>query len=125
VTHASHSLKNSRPSKHSSTSSAPSVEDPEFFTALVKGETSLCELIAALDASTLLPPSGPAIRVGETCSGDFAEANAFILPLGERRAGDWQVLEYDEALDMRITSLDFPLIVVLLEGQTARGPPFL
>jgi hypothetical protein len=41
--------------------------------------------------------------------------------VGEWGVGDWQVLEYDEALDKRVTSPDFPLIVVLLEGQTASG----
>jgi hypothetical protein len=36
------------------------------------------------------------------------------------------VLEYDEALDKWAKSpSDFPLIVVLLEGQTAPGLPFL
>ena len=40
--------------------------------------------------------------------------------------GPWQVLEYDEALDKWAKSpSDFPLIVVLLEGQTAPGLPFL
>ena len=44
--------------------------------------------------------------------------------MGERGVGNWQVLEYDEALDRRVKSLDFPVIVVLLEGQTAPGLPF-
>jgi hypothetical protein len=56
---------------------------------------------------------------------EIAEANAFILLVGERGLGSWQVLEYDEALDKRVTSPDFPLIVVLLKGQTAPGLPFL
>src|SRR6516225_4567931 len=50
---------------------------------------------------------------------EIAEANAFILLIGER-VGPWQVLEYDEALDKWAnTPSAFPLIVVLLEGQTA------
>jgi Novel STAND NTPase 1 len=49
----------------------------------------------------------------------------FILLVGERGVGDWQVLEYDEALDKRVKSPDFPVILVLLEGQTAPGLPFL
>jgi hypothetical protein len=56
---------------------------------------------------------------------EIADATAFILLVGERGLGDWQVLEYDEALDKRVKSPDFPLIVVLLEGQTAPGLPFL
>src|SRR3984893_8741852 len=57
---------------------------------------------------------------------EIAKANAFILLVGEKGIGDWQVLEYDEALDKLAKSAsDFPLIVVLLEGQTAPGLPFL
>src|SRR5215475_13554919 len=56
---------------------------------------------------------------------EIAQADAFILLVGERGVGNWQVLEYDEALDRRVTSADFPVILVLLEGQTAPGLPFL
>jgi hypothetical protein len=56
---------------------------------------------------------------------EIAAANAFILLVGER-VGPWQVLEYDEALDKWANAPSaFPLIVVLLEGQTAPGLPFL
>ena len=60
---------------------------------------------------------------------EIAQAEAFILLIGEKGIGDWQELEYDEALDKwntsRNKSPDFPLIVVLLEGQTAPGLQFL
>ena len=56
---------------------------------------------------------------------EIANADAFILLVGEKGVGDWQVLEYDEALDRRVSSPDFPLVVMLLEGQTAPGLPFL
>src|SRR5262245_471710 len=46
-----------------------------------------------------------------------------MLLVGEKGVGDWQVLEYE--LDKRVKSPDFPLILVLLEGQTAPGLPFL
>jgi TIR domain len=56
---------------------------------------------------------------------EIAQANAFILLIGER-VGPWQVLEYDEALDKWANSPSaFPVIVILLEGQTAPGLPFL
>jgi formylglycine-generating enzyme required for sulfatase activity len=56
---------------------------------------------------------------------EIADATAFILLIGER-VGPWQVLEYDEALDKWAKSpSDFPLIIILLEGQTAPGLPFL
>jgi len=56
---------------------------------------------------------------------EIAQADAFILLVGERGVGNWQVLEYDEALERRAKSPDFPVILVLLERQTAPGLPFL
>ena len=57
---------------------------------------------------------------------EIADANAFILLIGAAGIGKWQVPEYDEALDKWVNSgRTFPLIVVLLEGQTAPGLPFL
>jgi hypothetical protein len=56
---------------------------------------------------------------------ELAEATAFILLVGERGVGEWQLPEYAEALDRRIKSPDFPVVLMLLEGQTAPGLPFL
>jgi hypothetical protein len=57
---------------------------------------------------------------------EIADATAFILLVGEAGIGKWQVREYDEALDRWVKSgRRFPLIVVLLKGQTAPGLPFL
>ncbi len=51
---------------------------------------------------------------------ELAEADAFILLLGEKGVGKWQVPEYDEALDRWVKSgRTFPVIVVLLEGLLA------
>jgi hypothetical protein len=47
------------------------------------------------------------------------------LLVGERGLGDWQLLEYDEALDKCVRSPGFPIVLVLLEGQAAPGLPFL
>ena len=56
----------------------------------------------------------------------LAKADAFILLIGEHGVGKWQVPEYDEALDRWVKSgRTFPLVVVLIEGQTAPGLPFL
>ena len=55
----------------------------------------------------------------------IAQADAFILLVGEKGVGDWQELEYDEAIDKRVKFPDFPVILVLLEGQTAPGLSFL
>jgi formylglycine-generating enzyme required for sulfatase activity len=57
---------------------------------------------------------------------EIAEANAFILLIGSAGIGNWQIPEYDEALDRWVKSgRTFPLIVVLLEGQSAPGLSFL
>ena len=62
----------------------------------------------------------------EQLAQEIAEASAFILLVGAAGIGKWQVPEYDEALDKWVSSgRKFPLIVVLLEGQTAPGLPFL
>jgi len=55
---------------------------------------------------------------------EIAQADAFVLLLGEK-VGDWQVLEYNEALDRWVHSPDYPLLVILLEGQKAPGLQFL
>ena len=57
---------------------------------------------------------------------EIADATGFILLIGPAGIGKWQVPEYDEALDRWVKSgRTFPLIVVLLEGQSAPGLPFL
>ena len=57
---------------------------------------------------------------------EIADATSFILLIGPAGVGKWQVPEYDEALDKWVNSgRKFPLIVLLLEGQTAPGLPFL
>jgi len=79
------------------------------------------------DSSVFFAPSS--LRAGgfwsKALAEEIAQADAFILLVGEKGVGDWQELEYDEALDKRIKFPDFPIILVLLEGQTAPGLPFL
>jgi Novel STAND NTPase 1/TIR domain len=58
-------------------------------------------------------------------SEEIAQADAFILLVGEKGVGNWQLLEYDEALDRGVRSSNFPIILVLLEGAIAPGLPFL
>jgi conflict system STAND superfamily ATPase len=53
------------------------------------------------------------------------EATAFVLLIGEKGIGPWQVIEHYEALDRRVKENDFPVVLVLLEGQPAPGLPFL
>ncbi len=69
------------------------------------------------------------LRAGRSWSAqlaaEIAEADAFILLVGERGIGDWQIYEYDEALEKKVKSSEFPLVLVMLEGQTAPGLPFL
>jgi len=79
------------------------------------------------DSSVFFAPSS--LRAGgfwsKALAEEIAQADAFMLLVGEKGIGDWQVLEYDEALDKRVKSPDFPVILVLLQGQTAPGLPFL
>jgi formylglycine-generating enzyme required for sulfatase activity len=79
------------------------------------------------DARVFFAPSS--LRAGgfwsRTLAEEIAQADVFILLVGEKGVGDWQELEYDEALDKRVKLADFPIILVLLEGQTAPGLPFL
>jgi hypothetical protein len=56
---------------------------------------------------------------------EIANATAFLLLVGQKGLGSWQVLEYYEALDKRVKSPEFPVVVVLLKGQPAPGLPFL
>jgi formylglycine-generating enzyme required for sulfatase activity len=56
---------------------------------------------------------------------EIAEASAFVLLVGEKRLGAWQATEYYEALDRHVKDPNFPVILVLLDGQTAPGLPFL
>jgi hypothetical protein len=51
-----------------------------------------------------------------TLAEEIAQADAFILLVGERGVGNWQVL--DEALDRRVKSSDFP--VILKAGRIGR-----
>jgi hypothetical protein len=55
----------------------------------------------------------------------IAEATAFVLLIGEKGIGPWQIMEYYEALDRRVKEHDFPVVLVLLDGQQAPGLPFL
>jgi formylglycine-generating enzyme required for sulfatase activity len=79
------------------------------------------------DARVFFAPSS--LRAGgfwsRALAEEIAQADAFILLVGEKGVGDWQELEYDEALDKRVKFAGFPIILVLLEGQTAPGLPFL
>ena len=70
------------------------------------------------------------LRAGGSWSAQLAQeiedANAFILLIGESGIGNWQVPEYDEALDKWAKSpSEFPIILDLLEGQPAPGLQFL
>jgi formylglycine-generating enzyme required for sulfatase activity len=56
---------------------------------------------------------------------EIGEATAFVLLVGKNGIGPWQAMEYYEAFDRRVKQQDFPVVLVLLEGQPAPGLPFL
>ena len=56
---------------------------------------------------------------------EIGEATVFVLLVGEKGVGPWQVLEYNEALARRVKEPAFPLVPIVLDGQPAPGLPFL
>lgn len=56
---------------------------------------------------------------------EIAASTAFVLVVGENGLGPWQNIEYYEALDRRVKEPDYPVLLVLQEGQPAPGLPFL
>jgi formylglycine-generating enzyme required for sulfatase activity len=56
---------------------------------------------------------------------EIAEATAFVLLVGEKGLGAWQVMEYYEAIDRRVKEKGFAVVLMLLDGQPAPGLPFL
>ena len=60
-----------------------------------------------------------------TLAQEIAAADVFLLLVGEKGLGRWQVLEYYEALDRDLNRPDRRLLFLLAEGQPAPGLPFL
>ena len=107
---------------------------PRWFLSYHTPDQTLAErLRAAIEhkdpgSRVFFAPSG--LRAGGSWTAQLAEqiakSTGFILLVGAAGVGKWQVPEYDEALDRWVKSERmFPLVVVLLEGQTAPGLPFL
>ena len=49
----------------------------------------------------------------------IAEATAFVLLATDKGIGRWQEIEYDAAFDKHVNTPDFPVVLMLLEGQAA------
>jgi formylglycine-generating enzyme required for sulfatase activity len=56
---------------------------------------------------------------------EIGQSTVFVLLVGEKSIGQWQVIEYYEAFDRRVKEPDYPIILVLQDGQSAPGLPFL
>jgi formylglycine-generating enzyme required for sulfatase activity len=56
---------------------------------------------------------------------EIAESTAFVLLVSERGVGHWQNIEYYEAFGRRVKEPNYPVILLLKEGQSAPGLPFL
>src|SRR3984893_17086663 len=54
---------------------------------------------------------------------EIEEPTAFILLVGEK-LGDWQVMEYYEALDRRAKEPGYPIILILSANRPVPGLPF-
>jgi formylglycine-generating enzyme required for sulfatase activity len=65
------------------------------------------------------------VRWASALAEAIAEATAFVLLVTERGIGRWQEIEYDAAFDKHVNSPDFPIVLMLLEGQPAPRLAFL
>jgi hypothetical protein len=54
---------------------------------------------------------------------EIEESTAFILLVGEK-LGDWQVIEYYEALDRRAKEPDYPIVFIMSAKRPTPGLPF-
>jgi formylglycine-generating enzyme required for sulfatase activity len=107
---------------------------PRWFLSYHSPDQSLAERLKAAiedkDSASRVFFAPTHLRAGGSwtaqLAAEIADATAFILLIGPAGVGKWQVPEYDEALDRWVKSdRKFPVIVVLLEGQTAPGLAFL
>jgi formylglycine-generating enzyme required for sulfatase activity len=55
----------------------------------------------------------------------IADSNVFVLLVGKNSLGPWQVIEYNEAFVRRVREPGYPVVLILLQDQTAPGLPFL
>jgi TIR domain len=55
---------------------------------------------------------------------EIGESTAFILLIGEKGLGEWQVMEYYEALDRRAKERDYPIILILSAERPEPGLEF-
>jgi hypothetical protein len=78
------------------------------------------------DADIFFAPES--MRAGGFWKKQLAEeidgSTAFILLVGQKGLGDWQVMEYYEALDRRAKEPDYPIILILSPQRPAPGLPF-
>ena len=56
---------------------------------------------------------------------EIAQATGFVMMVGPNGLGPWHAIEYYEAYGRRVKERDFPIILILLDGQPAPGLPFL
>jgi hypothetical protein len=55
---------------------------------------------------------------------EIAASTAFVLVIGESGVGQWQVMEYYEALDRRVKEANYPIILILSASRAVPGLPF-
>jgi hypothetical protein len=104
------------------------VKERRWFLSYNAQDVALAETLAAAlrrnDPSTEVFMAPKSLRGGSFWMPQLAyamtQATDFILLVGERGLSPWQALEYYEAHDRRLNS-----VVILLEGQSAPGLPFL
>jgi hypothetical protein len=122
-----------QPSRRATRSSSEERWASHWFLSYNPRDQSLAERIkAAIEHEhsgfrVFFPPSQ--LRAGGVwlpqLAAEVAQATAFLLLVGPSGVGPWQAVEYYEALDRHVRDPDFPIVVVLVAGQTTPGLPFL
>jgi hypothetical protein len=78
-------------------------------------------------ADVFFAPDG--LRAGRRWAPALAQgiddATAFVLLVTDQGIGRWQEIEYDAAFDRHVNAPDFPVVLMLLEGQPAPRLAFL
>src|SRR5262249_50403617 len=78
-------------------------------------------------ANVLFAPTS--LRVGgrwaPALAQSIAEADVFVLLVTDKGVGRWQEVEYEAAFDRHVNSSDFPVVLILMEGQPAPRLAFL
>jgi hypothetical protein len=100
-----------------------------WFLSYHSADATLAERLECADSGSAVFFARKSLRAGAywqpALAQEIAEADAFVLLIGEHGLGPWQSTEFYEAHDKRVKSPNFPVVLILLKGHAAPGLPFL